>query len=89
MAKVLWSDFTQVQIPSLAGLDSNRDGGRHASTSGRDYHDQPLGHSGSSRSHIISLLNANSIAEHHRSDAIVSLIPSGTEILFALGLSNR
>ena len=62
--------------------------GYSASTSGMEDL-PPLPRIGSSRAHLCDLLSARSCTEYQRSDAIVSLLPSGTEILFALGLDRR
>jgi hypothetical protein len=67
--------------------DGRQDGGQHASTSGRD--EATLPRIGSSRTHLCDLLSARSGVDSQRSEAIVSLLPSGTEILFALGLDRR
>ena len=74
------------------GLDLSRDGGLHASTSGQDdLLVQKLSHRSASR-----LSFGHGLNSHHSSygscmqpDSIVSLLPSGTEILYALGLENR
>lgn len=73
----------------MADGDLRQDGGYHASTSGREDLPPPLPRIGSSRMHLCELLSARSGVEYQRSDAIVSLLPSGTEILFALGLDRR
>ena len=72
----------------IAGVEHGRDGGQHTSTSGRDEHPQLL-RANSSRLSLGRLFHRPSLDSQLLSEAIVSLIPSGTEILFALGLDHR
>ena len=82
-----WMAWTQC-VSATAGVEHGRDGGQHASTSGRDEHPQLL-RANSSRLSLGRLFHRPSLDSQLLSEAIVSLIPSGTEILFALGLDHR
>ena len=74
-------------VSATAGVEHGRDGGQHASTSGRD--EPQLLKANSSRLSLGRLFHRPSLDSQLLSEAIVSLIPSGTEILFALGLDHR
>ena len=73
-------------------LEYSRDGGHTASTSGQDdLLVQKLMHRNASRLSVGSgvLSHRPSLRNLANPDGIVSLLPSGTEILFALGLDHR
>lgn len=79
-------EVNQKASRTIPGADVSRDGGHHATTSGQEGNHTSAA---SSRLSLGRLSHRTSLDPQHCSDAIVSLLPSGTEILFALGLEHR